>query len=119
MIIIIFLPGGAGALLQINQPRVPILFHLNLFDTKTVPNALSEIREYYDGPIIVGQDRTVVNVTPDYAVARQAQLNPALPSSSATAPADEEPTYYMSDWLSEAWHDLEGFKKQYHVKELE
>ena len=27
-------PQGAGALLQITQPRVPILFHLNLFETK-------------------------------------------------------------------------------------
>ena len=112
-------PPGAGALLQISQPRVPILFHLNLFDTKTVPNALSEIREYYDGPIIVGQDRTVVNITPDYAVARQAQLHPALPSSSPTAPADEEAIHHMSDWLAENWYDLEGFKKQYQVEDLE
>ena len=111
-------PQGAGALLQITQPRVPILFHLSLFSTETVPNALSEIREYYDGPIVVGQDRTVINVTPDYAVARQAQLNPALSSSSPTAPPDEEPTYHMSDWLAENWYDLQGFKEQYHVEDL-
>ena len=94
-------PQGAGALLQINQPRVPLLFHLNLFGSELVPNALSEIREYYDKPVVVAQDRTVVNVTPDYAVVRQAQVNPALPSSSSTAPADEEATHHMSDWLAE------------------
>ena len=85
---------------------------------KTVPNALSEIREYYDKPIVVAQDRTVVNVTPDYAVVRQAQVHPALASSSPTADADEEAIYHMSDWLAEAWHDLEGFKKQYEVEGL-
>ena len=111
-------PQGAGALLQITQPRVPILFHLNLFDTKTVPNALAEIREYYDKPIVVAQDRTVVNVTPDYAVARQAQLHPALASSSPTADPDEEQIYHMSEWLAEAWYDLEGFKKQYEVENM-
>lgn len=112
-------PQGAGALLQINQPRVPLLFHLNFFGAELAPNALSEIREYYDGPIVVGQDRTVLNVTPDYAVVRQAQLHPALGSTSPTAPADEEPVHHMSDWLTENWYDLEGFKKQYQVKELE
>ncbi len=43
-------PESGGMLLQLTQPRVPLIFHMNLFEPEIVPNTLSKIREYYDKP---------------------------------------------------------------------
>jgi len=105
-------PEGAGVLLQLTQPRVPLIFHMNLFEPEIVPDAISIIREYYDKPLAVAQDLTTVNLTPDYAIIRQAQVDPALRSTSPQAEPDEEAIHHMSDWLNEARIPIDELKKK-------
>lgn len=105
-------PEGAGVLLQLNQPRVPLIFHMNLFEPEIVPDAISIIREYYDKPLAVAQDLTVVNVTPDYAIIRQSQVDPALQSTGSQAEPDEEAIYHMSNWLEGSRIPIDELKKK-------
>jgi hypothetical protein len=85
---------------------------MNLFEPEIVPDAISIIREYYDKPLAIAQDLTVVNVTPDYAIIRQSQVDPALQSTSTSAEPDEEAIHHMSDWLNEARIPIDELKKK-------
>jgi ribonuclease Z len=106
-------PDAAGVAFHVTQPRLPVIFHMNLFDTEIVPDAYTNIREYYEGPVVIAQDRTVINVTPDYAIIRQAQVDPlTTPSFTPFGEIDEEKQYFLSDWLEESIVDVEQLKKK-------
>ena len=106
-------PDAAGVAFHVIQPRLPVIFHMNLFDEEIVPDAFSNIREYYDEPVVIAQDRTVVNVTPDYAVIRQAQVDPlTVPAFTPFGEIDEEKKYFFSEWLEESIVDVEQLKKE-------
>ncbi len=106
-------PEAAGVAFYVTQPRLPVIFHMNLFDDEIVPDAYTNIRKYYDDPVVIAQDRTVINVTPDYAVIRQAQVDPlTTPAYTPFGEIDEEKVYFFSDWLEESIVDVEQLKQE-------
>ena len=61
-----------GRLFDIARPRLGVAYHYHL-DDDTVDPFFEHLRTTYDGPVALAQDLTVVNVTPEQIVVRQAR----------------------------------------------
>ena len=60
-------------------------------DDETVDPFFENLRKTYDGPVVLAQDLTVLNITPEQIVARQAQTdllhwNPPPPPGEGPPP---------------------------------
>jgi ribonuclease Z len=93
------LPDQAGKVFTMANPRMGALWHHPL--TPAVGQVLADVSENFAGPLVVSQDLTVFNVTPEAVVARQAAVNdlpPTVPGVSKTDkkidPPNPEPTWW-------------------------
>jgi ribonuclease Z len=71
-------PKAAGKVFNLVKPRLAGLWH-TLLSPQVVPMLFSELREVYDGPVVQTQDLTVINVTREAVVSRQAKVLEQLP----------------------------------------
>jgi ribonuclease Z len=91
----------AGLYFEIVEPRLAIGFHF-ILDELSVPLIFEGIRKNYDDPFLYAQDFTVINVTPDYIITRQALVDENfVPGSEEKMEIQDERKYVYSDWLKE------------------
>jgi ribonuclease Z len=88
-------PDKLGEVFSIAQPRLGVGTHYFTNDD-TIDPAFRGLRSTYDGPVIIGQDLLVINVTADQIVCRMAITDklmwaPPAPKSD-TPPHMDEPT---------------------------
>ena len=94
------LPEDLGLVFSIAKPGLGVGSHYTLGDV-LVDNAFKSLRKTYDGPVMLAHDLSVINVTPEQIVVRQAKtdllatvpdapklkgvdMNPGEPSESKT-----------------------------------
>ncbi|MDH3959100.1 MAG: MBL fold metallo-hydrolase [Actinomycetota bacterium] len=82
-------PSAFGAVMDRVKPRMAVAWHFyNDFDTRY--DVYEQIRSTYDGPLAMGDDLLVFNITKDSMRVREAIVNPATwpapPASRAEAP---------------------------------
>ena len=71
------------------------------------------LRETYQGPFLLAQDLSTINVTPDYIVMRQAKINlladppPAKPQEGIDLTIGPSSKATMPDWLTKTVIHLE------------
>jgi len=63
-----------GYFLGLTKPRLGVGTHFQLGD-QTNDNLLLDLRKTYDGPILLAQDLSTINITPDYILMRHTKLN--------------------------------------------
>jgi ribonuclease Z len=68
-------PAAAGMVFERAGARMSAMWHL-VVDHDTIGPVFQEMRTQYDGPVVIGQDLTVFNVTKDAVVARQRTIDP-------------------------------------------
>jgi len=71
-------PTAAGKVFGLAKPRVAGLYH-TLLSPQVINMVFSELSALYDGPVVQTQDLTVLNVTKEAVVARQAKQFDQLP----------------------------------------
>lgn len=71
-------PRGVGKVFSLVKPRLGALTH-TLLTPQVVPMLWAELHEVYDGPVLQTQDLTVVNITKEAIVSRQAIVVDQLP----------------------------------------
>lgn len=85
------------------KPRLAVGYHVfNDFDTK--PQIMSEIRQTYDGPVVLAVDYMVFNVTRDDIKVRMAVIDEDIwpqPSVTKTLPGDPKDRVGFSNFISE------------------
>jgi ribonuclease Z len=98
------IPEQMGKILDLTQPRMGALWHLDL--TPGVDVVFDELGTNYGGPVTITQDLTVFNVTEQAVVARQATVNDAAPpvhgpskSSLALDPMPAPPAWWADALL--------------------
>jgi ribonuclease Z len=95
-------PKAAGKVFGLVKPRMAGLFH-TLLSPQVIPMVFSELRTEYDGPVVQTQDLTVLNVTKEAVVARQAQVVDQLPPTPGKQRAAFKPVAVPPpDWWAEA-----------------
>jgi ribonuclease Z len=101
-------PAAAGKVFSILNPRMAVTFHfVSTFTTRK--EVRDEVRTTYDGPLTVGKDLLVWNVTPDKVTVREALVPDVVwPSKSKLESAKYDPSeaIFPSDWLNEGRLDL-------------
>jgi ribonuclease Z len=68
-------PAELGQIYSIAKPRLGVGMHFTLDDDLIDP-LFRRWRTTYDGPVLLMQDLTTINVTPDYIVVRQTKADP-------------------------------------------
>jgi ribonuclease Z len=95
-------PRAAGKVFQLVKPRLAGLWH-TLLSPQVVPMIFSELGVVYDGPVVQTQDLTVINITTEAVVSRQAKVSdqlPPIPGEQRVVYTPIEPT--PPDWWAEA-----------------
>jgi ribonuclease Z len=95
-------PQAAGKVFGLVRPRMAGLWHTLLLP-QVIPMIFSELGAVYDGPVVQTQDLTVINVTKEAVVARQAQVVdelPPIPGKQRAAFTPVEPA--PPEWWAEA-----------------
>jgi len=95
-------PTAAGKVFQLVRPRLAGLWH-TLLMPQVIPAIFAELGRVYDGPVVQTQDLTVINITKEAVVSRQAVVSDQLPPIAgvqrvAFAPFAPQPP----DWWAEA-----------------
>lgn len=91
----------AGLYFEIVEPRLATSYHF-ILDELSTPLIFEDVRKNYDGPFLFAQDFTVINLTPDYIITRQALVDENyVPGSDGKMEIQDERNYYYSDWLKE------------------
>jgi len=86
---------------EVVKPRFAVSYH-QILDTNNTPIIFEDIRKNYDDPYIFAQDFTVINLTPDYIISRQADIDPnAFPVPTEEMKVTDTRKYQMSEWLEE------------------
>jgi ribonuclease Z len=67
-------PAAAGRIFSITKPRMAVPFHF-YSDLQNEPLVYDEIRSTYDGPLVLGRDGLVLNVTADDIRVRKVVAN--------------------------------------------
>jgi len=84
-------PAELGRVFDMAKPRLGVGMHFPLGDDLIDP-LFERWRSTYDGPVLLAQDLTTVNVTPDQIVIRQAKTDPlAWPPPPSSARGDTKP----------------------------
>ncbi|MEQ8168387.1 MAG: guanitoxin biosynthesis MBL fold metallo-hydrolase GntH [Candidatus Eremiobacterota bacterium] len=83
-------PGAAGKVFNLVTPRLAGLWH-TLLSPQVIPMLFAELREVYDGPVVQTQDLTVINITREAVVSRQARVLDQLPPIPGKQRADFHP----------------------------
>ena len=69
-------PEAAGEVFSRTNPHLAVGFH-SMIVSGTPQSILDAVRTRYDGPVLISQDFTVVNVTPEQIVTRMVKPEPA------------------------------------------
>jgi ribonuclease Z len=72
-------PKGAGKVFSLVKPRLAGLTH-TLLSPEVLKLLFSELGEVYHGPVLQSQDLTVVNITKEAIISRQAKVVDQLPA---------------------------------------
>jgi ribonuclease Z len=67
-------PDRLGKLFDVAKPNLGVAYHYSQSDDRIDP-FFESIQTTYDGPVAIAQDLTVINVTPDQIVLREAQTD--------------------------------------------
>ena len=67
-------PDKLGKLFDIARPKLGVAYHY-FQDDETVDPFFENMSKTYAGPVVLAQDLTVINITPEQIVARQAQTD--------------------------------------------
>jgi len=71
-------PKAAGKVFNLAKPRLAALWH-TLLSPQVIAMLHSELREVYAGPVVQTQDLTVINITKEAVISRQAMVQDQLP----------------------------------------
>ena len=69
------MPDELGMVFEIAKPSLGVGSHYTLGDA-LIDNAFKKLRTTYEGPVLLAHDLSVINVTPDQIVVRQAKTSP-------------------------------------------
>ncbi len=101
-------PAAAGKVFSRLQPRMAVVFHF-ISTFRTRDEVREEVRTTYDGPLTVGKDLLVWNVTNDDITVREVLVPDVVwPTKSKleSAKYDRSTAIFPSDWLNEGRLDL-------------
>ena len=97
-------PSKLGHFLGLTQPKLGVGSHFKLGD-ETNDALFLDLRKTYDGPFLLAQDLSTINITPDYILMRQTKINlladppPAKPQEGLTLTIKEHSDAEMPEWL--------------------
>jgi len=95
-------PKAAGKVFNLVKPRLAGLWH-TLLSPQVVRMLFAELGEVYKGPVVQTQDLTVINVTKEAVVCRQAKVSEQLPPIPGKQRAAFTPTLIPPPaWWAEA-----------------
>jgi ribonuclease Z len=95
-------PKAAGKVFSLVKPRLAGLWH-TLLSPQVVYMLFSELSEVYDGPVVQTQDLTVINITREAVVSRQAKVAEQLPPIAGEQKAVFQPVAVPPPaWWAEA-----------------
>ena len=114
-------PQAAAKVFEATQPGLAVGFH-SMIAPGTPQPILDGIRTGYDGPVLIAQDFTVINVTPAQIVTRMTAFEPApflvsdpdYLASKGGAQQDGSVMHTISSWLEDtiiSTPEIEAFKK--------
>lgn len=86
-------PDRLGRLFDIARPRLGVAYHY-FQDDETIDPFFEHVESTYDGPVALAQDLTVINVTPEQIVVREAEtdlLHWTPPGPEGDEPPELEP----------------------------
>jgi len=117
-------PEAAGKVFSMAKPRLAVTFH-HFTTVDAVEPILNAVRTTYDGPLLISQDLTVINVTPTQIVSRMAKVEqrplvvPPSPEYMRSKGGPQQDLslikYHVPEWLQETvikMDFIEEFKKQ-------
>lgn len=95
-------PKAAGKVFSLVKPRLAGLWH-TLLSPQVVPMLFSELREVYQGPVVQTQDMTVIDITKEAVISRQAKVFDQLPPIPGQQRVRFVPTQVpVPEWWAEA-----------------
>jgi len=95
-------PRAAGKVFGLVKPRLAALWH-TLLSPQVVSMLFAELGEVYDGPVVQTQDLTVINITKESVVARQAKVSEQVPPIPGKQRVAFEPVAVKPpDWWAQA-----------------
>ncbi len=115
-------PQAAAKVFEATKPRLGVGFH-SMIAPGTPQPILDGIRTGYDGPVVIAEDFTVINVTPQQIVTRMAAFEPApflvsdpeYIAAMGGANQDASVMQGLSSWLEDtiiSVPEIEAFKKE-------
>jgi len=115
-------PQAAAKVFEATKPRLGVGYH-SMIAPGTPQPILDGIRTGYDGPVLIAQDFTVINVTPQQIVTRMAAFEPApflvsdpeYIAAMGGANQDASVMHGISQWLDDtiiSVPEIEAFKRE-------
>jgi len=115
-------PQAAAKVFEATKPRLGVGYH-SMIAPGTPQPILDGIRTGYDGPVVIAQDFTVINVTPQQIVTRMAAFEPApflvsdpeYTAAMGGANQDASVMHGISQWLDDtiiSVPEIEEFKRE-------
>jgi ribonuclease Z len=101
-----------GHFLGLTKPRLGVGTHFQLGD-QTNDNLFLDLRKTYDGPFLLAQDLSTINITPDYILMRQTKVNlladppPAKSLEGLELTTKEHSEALIPEWLTKTAIQLE------------
>jgi len=100
-------PKAAGKVFSLVKPRLAGLTH-TLLSPQVVAIIFNELGEVYQGPVLQCQDLTIINITKEAIISRQAKVVDQLPPIAGQQHATFKPVAVKPpDWWAEALIPLE------------
>lgn len=105
-------PSKLGYFLDLTKPTLAVGTHFKLGDANN-DGLFSDLRKVYDGPFLLAQDLSTINVTPDYILMRQTKINlladppPAKPQEGLPRTIKEHSDAEIPEWLTKTVIHLE------------
>ncbi len=100
-------PKAAGKVFSLVKPRLGAVYH-TLLSPQVVSMLFQELGAVYQGPVLQCQDLTVINVTKDVIVSRQAKVQDQLPPIAGKQHASFTPVMIPPPaWWAEALIPIE------------
>lgn len=95
-------PKAAGKVFNLAKPRVAGLYH-TLLSPQVVAMLFEELGEVYAGPVVQTQDLTVIDITREAVISRQAKVVDQLPPIAGEQHTDFKPVQIPPPaWWAEA-----------------
>jgi len=119
-------PQAAAKVFSATEPRLGVGYH-SMIAPGTPQPILDGIRTGYDGPVLIAQDFTIINVTPEQIVTRMAAFEPApflvsdpeYVAAMGGANQDASVMHGLSMWLDDTIievPEIEAFKAELAAK---